>query len=236
MYNKIKVLLKQEAVLFVLLILFIFLTAFMPGYMSQYPDFVGWKTIITLLALIITVTGIKESGYLEKIAGQMLVNIHDERSLALVLVFPSIVLSAFLTNDIALFIVVPLTLCIHSILNKDPVKIVIFEALAVNAGSSLTPIGNPQNIFLWNKWGISFASFIIKMLPLVLLMVVVLSVFIIIVFKKNRLKIAGDTVKISVKTKLGILSFIIMLLFLISLQFKMEVRSEERRVGKECRS
>lgn len=55
-------------------------------------------------------------------------------------------LSTFLTNDVALFIVVPLTITLKNC--AIPVnRLIIFEALAVNAaGSLLTPIGNPQNI------------------------------------------------------------------------------------------
>lgn len=195
----------------------------MPGHMPEYAGFIDWKTIITLLALIITATGIKESGYFDKIAAKMLLRIHDERALAFFLVFLSVILSTFLTNDIALFIVVPLTLSMQTILKKALDKIVIFEALAVNAGSTLTPIGNPQNIFLWNKWGISFAGFVLQMLPLVLLMIFVLCVFIMIVFKKHRLHIEQDAVKIHVKKKLGAISLFILVVFLIALQFKAEI-------------
>ena len=223
MYNKIKNFLRQETVLFILMIIFIFITALMPGYMDEYASFIDWKTIITLLALIITATGIKESGYLDKIAARMLLKIRDERTLAFFLVFLSAILSMFLTNDIALFITVPLTLSMQSILKKDLVKVVIFEALAVNAGSSLTAIGNPQNIYLWNKWGISFLEFSVKMAPLVLLMMFVLSIFIFFVFGKHRLKISEDTVKTPVKKWLGIVSAAIMALFLVTLQFRLEL-------------
>jgi Na+/H+ antiporter NhaD/arsenite permease-like protein len=55
------------------------------------------------------------------------------------------------TNDIALFIVVPLTLGLHGMASLPTTRLVIFEALAVNAGSVLTPMGNPQNLFLWQR-------------------------------------------------------------------------------------
>lgn len=45
-------------------------------------------------------------------------------------------------------------------------RLIIFEALAVNAGSLLTPIGNPQNILIWGRSGLSFAGFIAQMAPL----------------------------------------------------------------------
>ncbi|HCW47285.1 MAG TPA: anion transporter, partial [Erwiniaceae bacterium] len=46
----------------------------------------------------------------------------------------------------ALFILVPLTLTLRQATTLPVTRLIIFEALAVNAGSMLTPIGNPQNI------------------------------------------------------------------------------------------
>jgi Na+/H+ antiporter NhaD/arsenite permease-like protein len=45
-------------------------------------------------------------------------------------------------------------------------RLIIFEALAVNAGSLLTPIGNPQNILMWGRSGLSFTAFTWQMAPL----------------------------------------------------------------------
>ena len=58
----------------------------------------------------------------------------------------------------ALFILVPLTLT----LRQAATRLMIFEALAVNAGSMLTPIGNLQNLLLW---GASVGGFVWQMLP-----------------------------------------------------------------------
>ena len=75
-------------------------------------------------------------------------------------------LSTFLTNDVALFIVVPLTITLKRLCEIPVNRLIIFEALAVNAGSLLTPIGNPQNILIWGRSGLSFAGFIAQMAPL----------------------------------------------------------------------
>ncbi|MBN8930770.1 MAG: hypothetical protein J0G97_02270, partial [Rhizobium pusense] len=93
-----------------------------------------------------------------------------ERRLALFMVFSAAVLSTFLTNDVALFIIVPLTLTLRRLCEIPVSRLIIFEALAVNAGSLLTPIGNPQNILLWGRSGLSFAAFTWQMAPLALVM------------------------------------------------------------------
>ncbi|MFP1451784.1 SLC13 family permease [Escherichia coli] len=72
-----------------------------------------------------------------------------ERRLAMFMVLAAALLSTFLTNDVALFIVVPLTITLKRLCEIPVNRLIIFEALAVNAGSLLTPIGNPQNILIW---------------------------------------------------------------------------------------
>lgn len=210
---------REETVLLILLALFIVLTAAMPGHIHEYHKFIDWKTIITLLALIIAATGIKESGYLEKAAKKLLGRIHDERTLAFFMTGLSALLSTFLTNDITLFIVVPLTVGMQKILKNDLAKIVIFEAIAVNAGSTLTPIGNPQNIFLWHSWGISFASYALHMLLPSAVMGAGLAVFIMLFFRKHRLSFNTEAETSRTKMLLGIISFGLMAVFLVALQF-----------------
>ena len=218
--QKIKDLIREETVLFILLILFILLTALIPGHISEYPGFIDWKTIVTLLSLIILATGIKESGYIDKLANKMLDGIRDERTLAFFMTGLSAALSTFLTNDITLFIVVPLTVCMQKILRNDLAKLVIFEAIAVNAGSALTPIGNPQNIFLWHSWGISFGSFMLKMALPVAVMAAALSVFIPAFFKPHKLHFHAGVETSGTRKTLGIISCCLMAVFLAALQFK----------------
>ena len=55
-----------------------------------------------------------------------------------------------ITNDVALITFVPLSLIIAQKSDFNPVKTIIFQTLAANIGSSLTPMGNPQNLFLFN--------------------------------------------------------------------------------------
>jgi len=128
---------------------------------------VDWNTISTLTGLLLITTAVKESGLFYVLAYRISRKISNERLLVLSLVFLAALLSMFLTNDIALFILVPLTLTLQQIIKRDYSRLVFFVAIAVNVGSSLTPIGNPQNIYVWHQWGISFYSFVKEMFPLV---------------------------------------------------------------------
>ncbi|WP_293760654.1 SLC13 family permease [uncultured Aquitalea sp.] len=129
---------------------------------------VDWPTLATLSGLLLLTQCVQQSGYLDHLGRQILNRLRHERALALFLISAAAALSTVLTNDVALFVVVPLTLGLAGVPGLPVGRLVIFEALAVNAGSLLTPIGNPQNILLWQKSGLSFAAFTLQMAPLAL--------------------------------------------------------------------
>lgn len=135
---------------------------------------IDWRTLITLTGLLLLSKGIEGSGYFDWLGRRLLTRLHSERAIALLLVGASLPLAALLTNDVALFIVVPLTLTLKKLANLAVTRLIILEALAVNVGSLLTPIGNPQNILLWGHSGWGFWTFTGAMLPLAALLSVLL--------------------------------------------------------------
>ncbi|OWF85082.1 anion transporter [Yersinia kristensenii] len=156
----------QDRLLHVLLILGIGLTALMPTKISAFPQFIDWTTIATLLGLMLLTKGVEVSGYFDFIGRKIINTLQTERHLALFLVLSAAILSSFLTNDVALFIIIPLILTLKKISSLPVSRLIIFSALAVNAGSLLTPIGNPQNILLWSRSALSFIGFTRQIAPL----------------------------------------------------------------------
>ena len=108
-------------------------------------------------------------------------------------------------------------------MQKDTSKFIIFEVISVNVGSTLTPIGNPQNLFLWNSWDISFTAFCIKMIPLVSILLVILLIFTCIVFPNKEITIHdGDNNEKKPKKNLFILSIIMLIIYVISIELNQE--------------
>ncbi|MBP1132815.1 MULTISPECIES: SLC13 family permease [Serratia] len=155
----------KDRFLHILLLAGVLMAAFNPQQLPELNRFIDWRTIITLLGLMLLTKGVEVSGYFDFIGRQIVNRLHSERRLALFLVFSAALLSSFLTNDVALFIVIPLTITLKKLSSLPISRLIIFQALAVNAGSLLTPIGNPQNILLWSKSSLSFLGFIAQMLP-----------------------------------------------------------------------
>jgi len=131
--------------------------------------------------------GVELSGYFDVLAKRVIRHCSHERQLAMFLVSASALLATFLTNDVALFILVPLTLTLKQFCPIPASKLIIFEAFAVNVGSLLTPIGNPQNILLWGRSSLSFPAFIGQMMPLALLLMLSLWAMVFIGFRPRAL-------------------------------------------------
>jgi di/tricarboxylate transporter len=157
----------KDKVFIILLAVLVVLSAAMPSRIASYGALVDWPTIAALTGLLVLTKGLELSGLLHWLGHRLIGFMATERRMALCLVVTAALLSTLLTNDVALFVLVPLTLGVCRITGISATRLVIFEALAVNAGSALTPIGNPQNLYLWQLSQVSFAAFVLHMLPLV---------------------------------------------------------------------
>src|SRR5439155_7117921 len=77
------------------------------------------------------------------------------------------VLSMLVTNDVALFIVIPFTVAASRMSGFDVEDAVALEIVAANLIGCLTPLGNPQNLFVFHRSGWSAAKFVMTMFPFV---------------------------------------------------------------------
>ncbi len=159
--------LRTDTFFLILLAGLVVLSALAPGRIASDVTLVDWPTIAALTGLLLLTKGLELSGALHRLGHALIGFMATERAAALCLVLAAALLSTVLTNDVALFVVVPLTLGVCRITQLPATKLIVFEALAVNAGSALTPIGNPQNLFLWQLSKVSFGGFVWTMLPLV---------------------------------------------------------------------
>ncbi len=209
---------RKEALFFLLSFLLLILTVLYPYKISEYPSYIDIKTILTLFALMLITTGFKLSGFFDRFAWSVLKKLRVERQVAFFTVLLSILLSTFLTNDITLFIVIPVALSLQDMMENDMTNLLVLLALGVNAGSLLTPIGNPQNIFLWHNWGISFVGFIVRMFPLFVFMCVGVLLITAFTFYRDDIVLREDKkVSENYNRKLFILSLFLMILFIIAL-------------------
>lgn len=203
-----------------LLVIGVGLSFFVPFAPKGWPEAIDWLTIITLSGLMMLTKGVELSGYFDVLGRKTVRRFATERKLALFMVLAAALLSTFLTNDVALFIVVPLTLTLRKLCEIPVNRLIIFEALAVNAGSLLTPIGNPQNILLWGRSGLSFAAFTWQMAPLALAMMASLLVVCWFAFPNKALNYHSGSVTPQWKPRLVWGCLALYIVFLTALEMK----------------
>ena len=115
--------------------------------------------LLLLFALFVTARGLELSGITVRAARRL----GRGRLLAFELTAMTYLLSAAVTNDVALLVMVPLTLALDTD-RKD--LLVVLEALAANAGAALTPVGSPQHLFIYWFYHVPPLSFLACTLPL----------------------------------------------------------------------
>jgi len=123
--------------------------------------------LLVLFALLITVEVLRESGYLDWAVARTVSRFTSARRFAAALIAATGVLAALVTNDVTLFIVIPFTVLASRMSSFRLENIVVLEVIASNLLGCLTPLGNPQNLFVFHQSGWSAQRFVVTMLPFV---------------------------------------------------------------------
>jgi Na+/H+ antiporter NhaD/arsenite permease-like protein len=123
--------------------------------------------LLVLFALLIAVDLLRSGGVLDLAVARTVERFHTTRSFAVALIAFSGVLAAIVTNDVTLFVVVPFTVAASRAADFDVEDAVILEIVATNLVGCLTPLGNPQNLFVFHRSGWTAAHFIVVMAPFV---------------------------------------------------------------------
>ena len=168
---------KKETILIIALLL-AFLSMIIVPPCAAYADYIDWNTLLLLFGLMAVVAGLQKLGVFSIIADHLLLRTHTTRQLSLILVFLPFFFSMLITNDVALITFVPFALVVLHLAQKEQLllPVVVLQTLSANLGSMLMPMGNPQNLYLYNLSGISLFHFLQLMFPLFILSALILLV------------------------------------------------------------
>lgn len=164
--SKIKIFVRSQPVLVISCAAAVITMFFIPPDF-QYVDYCNFSVLAELFALMTAVAGLRSVGLFEKLTAALLKRAGNLRKLALIFIMLCFFSSMLVTNDVALITFVPLTLLTFAEIKDEKSRIltIVLETVAANLGSMMTPIGNPQNLFLFDHYGLSGAQFIETMLP-----------------------------------------------------------------------
>ena len=134
------------------------------GAYLAYPDY---RTISLLFCLMIIVAGFQSLGVFMLLGQFLLRRAGSLRNLPIIMVLLCFFCSMIITNDVTLITFVPFTMLVYRMIGKESqvLKTVVLETIAANLGSMATPIGNPQNLYLYSAYGIGLGQFAWAVLP-----------------------------------------------------------------------
>ena len=168
---------KKETVLCIAALLSVISAFFVPPS-AEYLEYMDWRVLALLLGLMLVVAGLQSIGLFRYLGLKLLEKIRTTRQLCLLLVVLCFFSAMLITNDVALITFVPFAVMILNLADQNRLLIptVVLQTIGANLGSMLTPIGNPQNLYLYSTYSIPMGTFLLYMLPLTSLALALLAV------------------------------------------------------------
>lgn len=168
--TKIAGFIKKEAVLCAAAVLAIISIFFVPPD-SGYSGYIDYRVIALLFCLMLVVAGLRSVGLFTTLGSMLLRHAKSTRYLSFILVFLCFFCSMFITNDVSLITFVPFAIMLLTAAGQTKllIPVIALQTIAANLGSMFTPIGNPQNLYLYSTFHISIQEFLRLMLPLTLI-------------------------------------------------------------------
>ena len=189
---------KKETVLTIAIILAVISAFFVhPG--REYIKYIDWRTLGILLSLMIVMEGFKGTGFFDEIGAKLLKHTRKLWQLIYVLVFLCFFFSMLITNDVALLTFVPFTVMVLESCDQQKAMIptIILQTVAANLGSMMTPIGNPQNLYLFGVMECGVGEFMMVLLPYTAITFALLLLSVLLIKNKNAAVSAKEIKKSS---------------------------------------
>lgn len=149
---------------------------------AEYFRYIDFRTLAILFSLMTVMAGLRGQGVFDRLGHVLLSHTRTTLQLTAVLVGLCFFSSMLITNDVSLLTFVPFTFVVlnsldASVRSKLLLPIVCMQTIAANLGSMLTPLGNPQNLYLYGKSGMDMLSFVSLMLPYSVISLILLAVW-----------------------------------------------------------
>ena len=140
-----------------------------PG--PEYLGYVDLRVLCLLFCLMAVVAGLQSCGLFTALAQRLLAGRHRLRTVGLLLVGLPFFASMLVTNDVALLTFVPFAILTLRLVGREELlpRVVVLQTVAANLGSMATPVGNPQNLFLYSHFQLGVGEFFAAVVPLTLL-------------------------------------------------------------------
>ena len=135
----------------------------------QAVEFIDFETLMLLTGMMILVSLIKQSGFFTIISVRIaeFTKGNPVKILCLFSVVTAL-MSAFLDNVTTVLIVIPIIIELTRGMGLNPKNYVLSQAIISNVGGAATLIGDPPNVIIGSKVGLSFNQFIVNLTPVII--------------------------------------------------------------------
>lgn len=144
---------------------------------AAYLGYIDTRVLILLFCLMAVVSGMQKYGVFDLLAQKLLAGRHALRTIVLLLTLLPFFTSMAITNDVALITFVPFAILVLGLVGQRAllIPVIVLQTVAANLGSMVTPVGNPQNLFLYASYELSAGQFFGVVLPFALVSLVGVS-------------------------------------------------------------
>ena len=145
---------------------------------GAYIGYIDFRTLCLLLCLMAVVALVQSCGAFRFLAAWLVGRFRGGRALGVVLVLLPFFTSMLVTNDVALLTFVPFTLLLLERIGCTgrAAEVLVLQTVAANLGSMATPVGNPQNLYLYGAYSLGPGEFFAAVLPLTAMSFALLAV------------------------------------------------------------
>ena len=190
--KKVLFFIKTNAVMLIALVAALITSIIVPPD-EKYLEYFDLRTLTCLFTVLAVVCALKNVRFFYTIAEKIVKAFKNMRLAALGLVYITFIGSMLIANDMALLTFLPLGYFVLISAKKEKYMAVVFilQNIAANLGGMLTPFGNPQNLYLYSRFGIPDGEFMLIMLPPFLLAITLITASVFIFIRPEPIEFSG---------------------------------------------
>ena len=164
---------------------------------KEYLGYIDFRVLSILFCMMLVISELVLLGIFDRLTAKLLSKVNSSRFVSLILVWLSFFLGMIMTNDVTLVTLVPFAILLLKSFDdrKNLTFTLILMTVATNLGSMQTPIGNPQNIYLYNHYNMQMWEFIKLMLPYSLCSLALVTAAVFVLCKDMKMQHKFETEK-----------------------------------------
>ena len=143
------------------------------------------NVIFLLVGMMISVYVLSQTGFFEWIATSLAKKAGGNPiKITLLFLTATTIMSAFLDNVTTIILMAPVSILIMQLLEISPVPLLILEAIASNIGGTATMIGDPPNIVVGSRAGLTFNDFLMNASPAIIIVTIIFMITVYLLLRK----------------------------------------------------